>query len=164
VAGSKPDNRPVLAHEIWIELSRQGPRRIHGHAGDKRNRIKSTCHRHGVTDFALRSNGYYRCLRCSSEAVLQWRRRTRERLVRKFGGACVLCGFDQLAALEFHHLDPSSKSFGLAARGITRSFASLCEEARKCVLLCSNCHAQVEAGTLVLPAHVAANLSRQQES
>jgi hypothetical protein len=49
-------------------------------------------------------------------------------------------------ALEFHHLDPAEKQFGLAQRGMGRSIARLRAEARKCVLLCSNCHAEVEAG------------------
>ena len=32
--------------------------------------------------------------------------------------------------------------------GVTLSLDSLRAEARKCVLLCSNCHAEVEAGSL----------------
>jgi hypothetical protein len=43
------------------------------------------------------------------------------------------------------------KSFGLASRGITRSIDQVREEAKKCVLLCSNCHAMVEAGAIALP-------------
>jgi hypothetical protein len=54
-------------------------------------------------------------------------------------------------ALHFHHVDPSEKRFGLGGRGLTRSIDALREEAKKCVLLCSNCHAQVEAGVLALP-------------
>src|SRR5215207_2786150 len=55
------------------------------------------------------------------------------------------------AALHFHHVDPEQKSFGLARRGITRSIDILRAEIRKCVLLCSNCHAEVEAGATRLP-------------
>jgi hypothetical protein len=50
-----------------------------------------------------------------------------------------------------NHLDPAEKRFGLGSRGLARSIAALREEARKCVLLCSNCHAQVEAGVVALP-------------
>jgi hypothetical protein len=53
-----------------------------------------------------------------------------------------------LAALEFHHVDPSAKEFGLAHRG-ARSIERLRAEARKCVLLCSNCHAEIENGGAV---------------
>ncbi len=49
-------------------------------------------------------------------------------------------------ALQFHHLEPSAKSFGLSMRGLTRSIEKLREEAAKCVLLCANCHAEVEVG------------------
>ena len=36
-------------------------------------------------------------------------------------------------------------------RGITRSLAKLREEAAKCVLLCANCHAELEVGATALP-------------
>jgi hypothetical protein len=71
----------------------------------------------------------------------------KEALVAEAGGACVLCGYSRyLGALEFHHLDPSAKRFAIAGRGFTRSFADARDEAKKCVLLCGNCHAEVEAG------------------
>jgi hypothetical protein len=136
-----------------IALKRSGRRRIHGKEGDARKRINSTCRKHGLTEFALRG-AYYRCLRCSSEAVIRRRRNVRLRLIQEFGGACVMCGYDVPIALEFHHLDRNAKSFGLAARGMTRSYDSLRAEAGKCILLCSNCHAQVEAGILRLPANL----------
>lgn len=47
--------------------------------------------------------------------------------------------------MEFHHLDPSKKEFTLSKRG-ARSLERLRAEVDKCVLLCSNCHAEVEAG------------------
>jgi hypothetical protein len=55
-----------------------------------------------------------------------------------------------LGALQFHHIDPTRKSFSLGREGVTRSLAKAREEARKCVLLCANCHAMVEAGLLDL--------------
>ena len=45
----------------------------------------------------------------------------------------------------------AKKSFSLAAGGLTRSLQRAREEAAKCVLLCANCHAEVEAGSLLLP-------------
>jgi hypothetical protein len=75
----------------------------------------------------------------------------KDALVAEAGGSCVLCGYSRcLAALEFHHLDPAAKRFSLAGRGVTRSLARAREEARKCVLLCANCHAEVEAGVRTL--------------
>jgi hypothetical protein len=71
----------------------------------------------------------------------------KEILVAEAGGACALCGYSRcLAALEFHHRDPAAKRFSVAGRGVTRGMADARQEAQKCVLLCSNCHAEVEAG------------------
>jgi hypothetical protein len=71
----------------------------------------------------------------------------KEALVAEAGGACAICGYSRcLGALEFHHLDRSTKRFALAGRGITRSFAEARSEAQKCILLCANCHAEVEMG------------------
>jgi hypothetical protein len=103
----------------------------------------------------FRMRGYdrqYRCLRCQSEQVIERRRRVRARLVAEAGGACALCGYHRyVGALHFHHLDPSAKRFALGG-GDTRSLERNREEAAKCVLLCSNCHAEVEAGLKVLPS------------
>jgi predicted HNH restriction endonuclease len=61
-----------------------------------------------------------------------------------------------LGALEFHHLDPSEKLHEVSRYGVTFSLEAAREEAAKCVLLCSNCHAEVERGLADLPATVAA--------
>jgi len=89
--------------------------------------------------------------------VIAYRRRVKEQLVSEAGGACALCGYDRyLGALQFHHADPAEKSFGLSGRGLAYSMDSLRREAEKCVLLCSNCHAEVEGGvTMLSPAEAA---------
>jgi hypothetical protein len=81
------------------------------------------------------------------ERVAKWRRRVKLTLVREAGGRCKLCGYGRCAAaLQFHHLDPANKSFALSHEGVTRSLAKARAEAAKCVLLCANCHSEVEAG------------------
>jgi 5-methylcytosine-specific restriction endonuclease McrA len=78
-------------------------------------------------------------------------------LIDEAGGACLICGYDRcVGALHFHHLDPETKEFGISRRGFTRSIQKMREEAAKCVLLCSNCHAEVEAGIATLPVVAAA--------
>jgi transposase len=115
--------------------------------------ITDHCRRHGETAFYLDSCGYYRCKRCRTEAVIRRRRKVKQLLVAEAGGCCQLCGYDRyVGALEFHHVDPARKSFGLSIRGLTPSIATLRVEAQKCVLLCSNCHAEVEGGLASLPA------------
>ena len=64
----------------------------------------------------------------------------------------MLCGYDTCqAALHFHHVDPSTKSFGLAKAGITRAIDEIRREAEKCILVCSNCHAEIESGVTSVP-------------
>lgn len=118
--------------------------------GNKRAVLR--CVHHGLTDFTLEGRGYFRCVRCRAERVSEWRRRVKRRLVDEAGGACAICGYDRCeAALQFHHLDPGAKLFALSREGVTRSFAEALAEARKCILLCSNCHAEVEAGMTEAP-------------
>lgn len=86
------------------------------------------------------------------ERVAQRRRSIKRKLVEEAGGKCLLCGYDRCQqVLEFHHLDPSLKEFQLSHNGATRSLARSRAEARKCILLCANCHREVEAGVRVLP-------------
>ncbi len=74
-------------------------------------------------------------------------------LVSEAGGVCILCGYcENMRALHFHHLEPSEKRIEINAKGVTLSLATLRAEARKCVLLCSNCHAEVEDGVAKIPA------------
>jgi hypothetical protein len=81
--------------------------------------------------------------------MTRYRQRNKEALVTEFGGACQACGYNKsMRALHFHHLDPSQKKFGLAAKRFSRTLEALREEAKKCVLLCANCHAEAEDGTL----------------
>jgi transposase len=114
--------------------------------------VMRECPTHGWAAFVrVGAAGYYRCGQCNTESVTDRRRRLKELLVAEAGGRCVMCGFDAyVGALQFHHLDPSTKSFAISRDGVTRSLERLRLEARKCVLLCANCHAMVEAGVLSL--------------
>jgi transposase len=108
------------------------------------------CKHHGETMHVRAGRGYFRCPRCRAEAVARRRQRVKQTLVQEAGGRCQVCGYDRcLAALEFHHLDPREKELGLARCG-AHSLDKLHREASKCVLLCSNCHAEVEAGERTL--------------
>jgi len=67
------------------------------------------------------------------------------------GKCCQICGYSRCPeALEFHHLDNSSKDFGISNKGYTRSWKKIKEELDKCILLCANCHREIHAG-LQLP-------------
>jgi hypothetical protein len=140
-AEALPRTRGSTRKALALEARRQG-----------RTRFQFTCEWHGATDFLAMPSGRSRCAKCNSEAVLRCRRNRKETLALEAGGACALCGYNEhLAALEFHHLDPKQKEFGIAQAGVTRSLQRCREEAKKCILLCSNCHAAVESGAIALP-------------
>ncbi|MDQ3571717.1 MAG: hypothetical protein M3383_02520 [Actinomycetota bacterium] len=112
-----------------------------------RRTLMRECATHGWTIFVIENSGRTRCRQCRMDRVSEWRRRTKAKLVAEAGGQCALCGYDvHQAALHFHHLDPKQKKFQLSNGGKTRSIDELRKEVAKCVLLCGNCHAEVEAG------------------
>lgn len=65
-------------------------------------------------------------------------------VVRLLGGKCASCGYDKSsAALEFHHIDPSSKEIMINSKTLmTDDFSKIEQELLKCKLLCRNCHAE----------------------
>jgi 5-methylcytosine-specific restriction endonuclease McrA len=86
------------------------------------------------------------------EAVKKRRKKLREMAREYAGGKCAICGYDKCArALSFHHLDPKKKEFGVAAKGLTRSWAKIQKEIDKCILICANCHMEVHDGLAELP-------------
>jgi len=116
-----------------------------------------SCKHHGETPFVLDQQGYYRCKRCRSASVSRRRRKVKEVLVAEAGGACCVCGYNRNArALHFHHLDPAEKRREINAGGAAMAIDVLRVEAKKCVLLCANCHAEVEDGLVVLHRPVSA--------
>jgi len=64
-------------------------------------------------------------------------------LVKLFGGKCSECGYSKcLGAMTFHHKNSKTKVMGLDVRHCSNnSWEKLLAEAKKCVLLCMNCHA-----------------------
>lgn len=80
---------------------------------------------------------------------------------RYLAPSCVLCGFDtHPSAIDLHHRQDKD---ALITDLVTQmAFAptgqhgeALLREARRCVVLCSNCHRMLHAGVLSLPANLA---------
>ena len=142
-------DRSVATVRHWLrrwDIQRRDARR-NDLPADAPRETERTCPRHGQALFRLDRRRTYRCTRCSTEAVSARRRNVKRILVAEAGGSCAVCGYDRcVAALHFHHLEPRTKLFALSAEGFTRGLAQARSEARKCVLLCANCHAEVEAG------------------
>lgn len=86
------------------------------------------------------------------KAVRKRRLKLRKMARDYLGGKCEICGYDRCdRALSFHHLDPAQKSFGIAAKGFTRSWTKIKDEIEKCILLCANCHMEIHEGITQLP-------------
>jgi 5-methylcytosine-specific restriction endonuclease McrA len=84
-----------------------------------------------------------------TEAVIEWRKRTKQRLIDYKGGECELCGYKKCnRALQFHHLNPEKKDFSISGKSV--SFEKLKDEVKKCILVCSNCHSEIHDGLITL--------------
>jgi hypothetical protein len=112
------------------------------------------CRRHGVVPHARYRDGRglrLRCKRCVGEAVTRRHRKVRAILVAEAGGRCAVCGYRRcMYNLQFHHVDPQTKAFEMNM-GRGKSLESFREEAKKCVLVCANCHGEIEAGLIPSP-------------
>lgn len=78
-------------------------------------------------------------------AKVQKRRlKIKEMSIEYKGGKCEKCGYNKCkGALEFHHLDPDTKDFGIGQKGYTRSWEKVKEELDKCIMVCANCHREI---------------------
>ncbi len=92
------------------------------------------------------------CKSCLNILTMEKQRAVKKKLVDLLGGCCCVCGYNKCqAALEFHHLDRSEKSYGISlAIKQNKKFESIVDEAKKCVLLCSNHHRECESGIIDL--------------
>ncbi len=89
---------------------------------------------------------------CNSCNVTLARQKMKLKAVQYMGGKCKCCGYSIcLAALEFHHLDPSQKDFGISEGGIPRNWEKVKKELDKCILVCNRCHTEIHAGFRNIP-------------
>jgi hypothetical protein len=75
-----------------------------------------------------------------SQYLRAWSRKLK--YIEILGGACSECGYkNNIAALEFNHIDPNNKAMKLDARKLSNTKEeTLLQELGKCNLLCANCH------------------------
>jgi hypothetical protein len=104
--------------------------------------------------FYLRKNStstHCWCKTCLNNNALERQRETKRKAVEYKGGKCVCCGYNRcIAALEFHHLDPSKKDFRISNCN-SLSFESIKSEVDKCALVCCVCHREIHAKIRSLP-------------
>jgi len=85
------------------------------------------------------------------KAVAKRRRKIKLMAVDYKGGKCQICGYNRhQSALDLHHIN-GEKSFGIGQKGYTRSWERVKQELDKCILVCANCHREIEAGITQFP-------------
>ena len=89
----------------------------------------------------------------NSKNVINHIKKRKNDLIKLFGSKCCICGFDTFQeALEFHHVDPDTKEFGLgSSNDATKSLEKQITEARKCILVCANCHRGIHYNQITIP-------------
>ena len=56
---------------------------------------------------------------------------------------CAICGYNKCdKALDFHHVNPKYKKYQIIAHHISKP--DFINELNKCILLCKNCHSEIE--------------------
>jgi hypothetical protein len=116
-----------------------------------------------IDKFPLTSSGYRRktCSACLSARFREQNPEARKRITQKSKEAynkripfykiklmqeigqtsCKDCGFDDYRAIHFHHRDKATKKFSISWALVHHyGFENLLEEAKKCDVLCPNCH------------------------
>jgi hypothetical protein len=97
-----------------------------------------------------KSTASYHCNPDVKARSLAFRRKNRKiqskELKELYGGKCSICGYNKcLDALHFHHKDPNSKDGAVGNILNEKGKNAAYEEAKKCDLICANCHAELHA-------------------
>ena len=93
-----------------------------------------------LTEFYKSTKSSSYCKSCIVLSNKERQRKTKKLAIDYKGGECIKCGYKKcIAALEFHHIDPTTKDkdYFNSRGGLTKELKS---ELDKCILLCSNCH------------------------
>ena len=104
-------------------------------------------------NFSTTASGRLYCYECSPKQIIAGSKEyqkakkhaVKHQLIVYKGGKCERCGYNKCeGALQFHHKNPSEKSFSLSNVNISKDLdmEKLYKEVDKCELLCANCHAE----------------------
>lgn len=98
----------------------------------------------------------------NSENVCNFVRNRKTNLISLFNSKCCLCGFNEFQeALEFHHVNPEEKELKLSSN-IMISLDKQISEARKCILVCANCHRGIHSGYYTIPENYSQFFNEEQ--
>lgn len=72
-------------------------------------------------------------------------KRVKQQCIDYLGGSCSKCGYKRsIRALSFHHKKRSEKYRDISKMIVNNGFEKIRTELDKCVLVCANCHAEIE--------------------
>jgi predicted HNH restriction endonuclease len=73
---------------------------------------------------------------------MERRKKLKKEIIEMFGGKCSKCGYNKcIDALDFHHEGNKEESVSRLIKNNSRE--KILKEAKKCILLCANCHREV---------------------
>jgi hypothetical protein len=69
----------------------------------------------------------------------------KQKCIDYLGGKCSVCGYKKsIRALTFHHRNRKEKEKTIALMIVNNSFEKIKKELDKCILVCFNCHMEIE--------------------
>ena len=113
---------------------------------DKIGNIKKVAKEIGISFDRLRNVIVSKTItpKSSYENLKTHRKKIKEELIAYKGGECQLCHYNKCSAsLDFHHLDPNEKDFGISQNNTYRNIDKMKQEVDKCILVCANCHREI---------------------
>lgn len=92
------------------------------------------------------------CPKCDNKETEEFRKYKKKNiLIQEGGGKCQICGYNKSTnALQFHHIDRNQKEFDFT-HNWNKPMDKLRQEASKTILLCANCHSEIEGGISSMP-------------
>jgi hypothetical protein len=93
-----------------------------------------------------RADNKEHCAIVSKARVDNNRTQWMELVVSKRMDKCSICGYSKcFAAIDFHHVTPQDKKYGIAGLLIRKFTQGRAKELEKCVAVCANCHRELHA-------------------
>ena len=133
--------REKLTEDVINELNEYYKEHTIKECMDKFNISKTSVVKHTVNKYRKLSDDE---LKIRNYRHLKYhRQKLKQSAIIYKGGCCERCGYDRCnSALEFHHLNPNEKDFGIGTYKVL-SWDKLKNELDKCVMVCANCHREI---------------------
>lgn len=101
--------------------------------------------------FLSKNKSKHICDACYEKIRRNKRKMIKYQAVNYKGGRCCVCGYNKsIQALTFHHINPKHKKFNISKflKFKEFDFEDLKTELDKTILLCKNCHSEVNSGII----------------